>query len=116
MSVVEIDLVRGGLGARDFRIGDWPEEPAQIIVNRANRLSCAEVYPCPLRERIPAIRVPLRDGEPDIILDIQPLLNQCHLLGRYWQLPYAEPSRGPLKESDLAWAQAIAREAGLIPG
>ncbi len=116
VSVVEIDLVRGGLGARDSRMGEWPQEPSQIIVNRSWRMSCAEVYPCPLRERVPAFRVPLRVGEPDVALDLQPLLDECHLLGRYWQLRYSEPPAGPLSEEDLLWAREIAGEAGLIQG
>ncbi|MCB1226149.1 MAG: DUF4058 family protein [Verrucomicrobiales bacterium] len=114
VNVVEIDLLRGGLSARDQRHGTWPREPAQIIVSRADRRSTAEVYPCPLRQRIPAFYVPLRSHEHDVVLDIQPLLDECHRLGRYWQLRYDEPSAGPVSESDLAWAQGIAREAHLM--
>lgn len=116
VSVMEIDLIRGGYSARDERQGKWPTEPCQIIVNRAHRTHLTEVYPCPLREPLPVVRVPLRRGEPDAALDLQPLINRCYRLGRYWNANYDEAPNPPLSEDDSKWASERLREAGLLAG
>lgn len=107
VNVMEIDLIHGGYGARDIQSTTWPDEPCQIVVRRAHRPRFAEVYPCPLRQSLPAVRVPLRQGEADAALDLQPLIDRCYERGRYWMLPYHEPPPAPLAEEDLAWAQEI---------
>ena len=116
VSVMEIDLIRGGYAARDERQGDWPSEPCQVIVSRAHRARVNEVYPCPLREPLPVVRVPLRHGEPDAALDLQPLIDRCYRLGRYWNADYNEAPSPALTEDDLEWAQGRLREAGLLDG
>jgi len=62
----------------------------------------SEVYPCALRLPLPAVAVPLRQGEPDAALNLQPLIDRCYAKGRYWLLPYDEPPPG-LDPDDLAW-------------
>jgi hypothetical protein len=116
VSVMEIDLIRGGRAARDARIGNWPEDPCQIIVDRGSRTGLTEVYPCPLREPIPVVRVPLRRGEPDAALDVQALIDRCYARGRYWKLKYQQSPVPELGEADLIWAQARLREVGLLDG
>jgi Protein of unknown function (DUF4058) len=37
----------------------------------------------PLRQCLPAIRVPLRRTDPDAALDLQVLVDQCYERGRY---------------------------------
>lgn len=107
VNTVEIDLVRGGIGAHDVRDGDWPEEPCQISVIRAHEPSITEVYPCPLRERLPVCGVPLRRHEADFVLDLQPLVNRCHRRGRYALLNYRPDPPGQISPEDLAWAREI---------
>jgi len=110
VNVMEIDLIRGGHGAKDFRTGKWPDETCQIIVNRPQRRRFAEVYACPLREPLPAVRVPLRPDEPDAALDLQPLINQCYSRGRYWMLPYEDAPQG-LSDEDLQWARSLLHDS-----
>jgi len=112
VNVMEIDLVRGGESARDRRGGKWPRESCGVVVNRAWDPRHCEVYPCPLREPLPAVRVPLRPEEPDAALDLQPLIDRCYERGRYWMLPYDEVLSPPLAEEDLDWARGRLREAG----
>jgi hypothetical protein len=112
VNVMEIDLIRGGCSAHDDR-ASWPQEPCQVIVTRAAEPGRREIYPCPLREPLPAVAVPLRVNEPDAALDLQPLIDRCYRLGRYWMLPYHEPPPGELTEADLDWARERVREAGL---
>ncbi len=113
VNVMEIDLIRGGRAARDERGGKWPTEPYQIIVNRPQKSGLAEVYPCRLRDPLPVVPVPLRAHESDTFLDLQPLIDRCYTLGRYWMLPYAEDPKPTLDEADLTWARKLLEAAGL---
>jgi hypothetical protein len=73
-----------------------------------------EVYPIPLRERLPTIRVPLRPTDADAVLDLQPLINQCHERGRYHMLNYRLGLNPPLPAEDAAWADQLLRQAQLL--
>ena len=42
-----------------------------------------EYYRIPLRERLPAIRIPLRRDDSDVALDLQTLIDECYESGRY---------------------------------
>lgn len=113
VNVMEIDLVRGGESTRDRRSGTWPKEPCGVVVNRPSDPRVCEFYPCPLREALPAVRVPLRLNEPDAALDLQPLIDRCYEKGRYWMLPYDKDLQPPLSDEDCDWAAARLRAAGL---
>ena len=52
----------------------------------------AEIYPLPLAERLPAIRVPLRQSDADVSLDLQALIDQCYENGGYDTIDYRRPS------------------------
>ncbi len=112
VNFVEIDLIRGGQSISAARSGEWPAAPCLVIANRALDPSQSEVYPCPLRSPLPAVAIPLRPGEPDAALDLQPLIDRCYARGRYWLLPYDEEPPA-LSPTDLEWARAVVREAGL---
>lgn len=114
VNVMEIDLIRGGQAAKDCRSGNWPPTPNQITVSRADNPTVCEVYPCPLREPLPAVRVPLRRNEPDAALDLQPLIDRCYTRGRYWMLSYDEALKPPLSDEDLTWARTRLKEASLV--
>ena len=120
VNVVEIDLVRGGERVVDAgpleevstlrdRCGDY-----LVSVSRGSVPGRREIYPCPMRERLPVIRLPLRAGEPDIPLDIQALVDRCYTSGRYWKLDYSKELDPPLSEESKAWAGVLLREAGVI--
>jgi len=112
VNFMEIDLIRGGQSVRHARSGEWPTEPCLVVANRALDPNQSEVYPCALRLPLPAVAVPLRQGEPDAALDLQPLIDRCYAKGRYWLLPYDEEPPA-LDQADLVWAQAVVRDAGL---
>lgn len=65
----------------------------------------------PLRERLPAIRIPLRPADADVVLDIQPLVEQAYADGRYDDLDYREACRPPLDPDDTAWVDDLLRAA-----
>jgi hypothetical protein len=116
-NLVELDLVRQGTWVfpqpiRNVleRAGAW----GGVCVIRAARPGEQEVYPIRLRERLPAIGVPLRSSDRDIVLDLQRLIDQCHERGRYHLLNYRLALEPPLAPEDAAWVNQILREHRLL--
>ena len=64
--------------------------------------------PLPLRHRLPAIRLPLRPTDPDVLFDLQPLLDRAYANGRY-PIDYGRPPDPPLDAEDAAWAEGLLR-------
>jgi hypothetical protein len=117
VNLVEIDLVRGGMNCLQIEAELLPRTTGTtyyICVSRGLLPQRREVYPCPLRQRLPAIRIPLRPTDPDIPLDLQPLIDRCYALGRYWRNKWLEPINPPLPEDDAAWAAEQLKAAGLV--
>ncbi len=56
---------------------------------------------------------PLRPTDPDVVLDLQPLIDQCHERGRYHRLNYRTDLLPPFSEADAAWVDTFLREHGL---
>lgn len=116
-NLVEIDLVRPGTSV-------FPEPIRKVLsgakacyavcVLRATRKGEHELYPIRLRERLPSIRVPLRPSDPDAVVDLQALVNQCHERGRYHFLDYNLPLEPPLSAEDTAWAAQLLRQNLLL--
>ena len=119
VNVVEIDLVRGGLRTVDVDGMGYSRRYARlgehytICASRRIVPGRREVYPCPLRERLPTIRIPLRATDPDVPLDIQVLVDRCYTTGRYWKLDYTRPLWPAFAEADAAWVAARLAAAGL---
>jgi hypothetical protein len=115
VSLVEIDLLR---------TGDWPLQLSEHRVPRAQRTPYRvgihrgwdglryEYYPLPLDRPLPAIRIPLRQSDPDARLDLQPLIDQTYQNGGYDDIDYAQPARPPLEGEHAAWADDLLRRAG----
>ena len=66
----------------------------------------------PLRERLPSIRIPLREKDLDVRLDLQVLIDQAYRNGRYHSINYQVAPEPPLEGADAAWADALLRQAG----
>jgi hypothetical protein len=112
INFVEIDLVRQGTSLFPQCIRNLLQEKAAcycVCVFRVERPAEREVYPICLRERLPAIRVPLRPTDPNVVLDLQPLIDQCHERGRYHLLDYQRHPDPPLPSEDAAWVDEILR-------
>jgi hypothetical protein len=116
VSLVEIDLLRAGqsvLSVEARRIPRTHRTPYRVVVRRGWLPLQAEVYALPLRERLPAIRVPLRETDADVPLDLQPLLDRCYDNGGYQDdLDYEAEPDPPLEGDDAAWVDAHLREKG----
>jgi hypothetical protein len=112
--LIEIDLLRygehtvtaprGSLIAR----GGWDY---LVCLHRGGQRGRYEVWAITLRQRLPRIRVPLANGEPDIALDVQAAFDRCYDEGAYARrLDYRGEPLMPLSETDRAWAATLLRE------
>jgi hypothetical protein len=114
-SLVEIDLVLGGkrvLSVPLSRIKFRDRTRYQAIVRRGWQWNQAEVYPLPLHKRLPAIPIPLRQTDHDARLNLQKLIDQAYVNGRYDSIDYQENVDPPLEGHDAEWADTLLREAG----
>jgi hypothetical protein len=108
VSLVEIDLIRAGgwaMSAPQHIVPKRYSYPYRIIVIRADRPTKAECYSTALRDPLPAVSVPLRPHEPDVLLDLQRLVTQAWESGGYEDLDYLQSPCPPFRKSDEAWIQ-----------
>ena len=116
---MEIDLIRGGISplAVDEELLKRPDgtHGTVCVARQHSPLGVRwEVYFCQLREPLPAFRVPLRAGEHDVPLALQPLVDQVYQNGRYWLEDHRQPLRPALSPEESAWSEGILRGADLI--
>ena len=116
-SLVEIDLLRRGSFVLPVP-EDWKRKQSagtryHICSSRAWRPGTRELYSWALRERVPAIRIPLRPTDKDIVLDLQPLIDRCYEVGRYYEGRFAENPGPPFPADEAAWVEERLRAAGL---
>jgi hypothetical protein len=111
VNLVEVDLLRAGrnlIGVGNVdQLDPRLRSAYRCTVRRAHRSggTALEIYPLPLRERLSAVSVPLRAGEPQITLDLQPPVDLVYQLGGYGRrLDYTVPPDPPLSADDAAWA------------
>ncbi len=115
ISLVEVDLVLGGkrvLSVPLNRIKFRYRTRYQAIVRRGWNWQEAEVYPLPLRDRLPVIPVPLRRADRDARLNLQALIDKCYQSGCYDDIDYQEDADPPLEGHDAEWANELLRAAG----
>jgi hypothetical protein len=116
VSLVEINLNRTGshvLSAPFDRIPDGHRTPYAACIRRGWKPLELEYYRIPLRERLPAIAIPLRQTDRDVPLDLQSVLDECCDEGRYVdEIDYSEDPDPPLNRADTKWADELLREHG----
>jgi Protein of unknown function (DUF4058) len=115
VSLVEIDLLRSGdrvLCAPFELIPEGHRTPYAACVRRGWSLLQFEYYRLPLRERLPAFRIPLRQSDQDVPLDLQAVIDQCYQSALYDDIDYHEDADPPLTGDDAQWADAMLREQG----
>jgi hypothetical protein len=110
-SLVEIDLLRAG---EPMPMKPVPKSYYRILVRRGWEGNKGIVYAFGLRHPIPEIPVPLRQGEKEAKLNLNPLLSDIYDRARYHlRLNYRQPPDPPLPPDDLAWVQKILKEKRL---
>jgi hypothetical protein len=102
---VEIDLLRAG--TRMPLAGGYPAGEYFVTMFRMTRPGKCGLWPIGLRDRLPAIPIPLLPGEDDLVLDLGPLVSTIYTVSNYGlSINYARPlSPKPKNTDDAAWLQ-----------
>ena len=109
-SLVEIDLVRGGQRVLALPTCDIPPQ------HRHDSLACISpgwkrsqrvLYALPLTKQLPGIRIPLRETDPPVRLQLQPLIDRAYELGGYDDIDYTQELDPPLTTDEVAWVKTL---------
>jgi len=103
VNLVEIDLTRTGKRELLGTSGSAHRESTYAIsVFRAAVPDVVNYYPLPLMEPLPAISVPLRETDDDVPLELQPLIQQVIVNGRYEDVDTSRELSPPLTDAERA--------------
>ncbi len=111
VSLVEIDLIRGGLraiSAPSVFNDAGPEILYRVAVLPAWTPGSGELYALTLRHRLPVINLPLRRTDPPLSLDLQAMHDIAYDRGEFAiDLDYRKEPIPPLSSKDTAWADKL---------
>lgn len=117
VNLVELDLLRtkesiDAISRAELR-NDY-HTPYLVTVSREDSTGREyEIYKAPLECRLPIIRVPLRPSDNDVILAIQPILDDAYDRGGYDIIDYGVPPKPPLEGAAAEWADQLLKSKGL---
>ncbi len=103
---IEIDLLRGG--SKMPMLTPWPNSPYTLLVSRMSRATYGRVWKAHFERPLPPIPVPLLSSDPDLTLDLQPLIDGIYSLGRYDErIDYARPLTPALSAADASVVRTL---------
>jgi len=115
VNIVEIDLLRSGDPLLETNLDALIREHPRL----ASEYRCSirkphpwksgvYILPISLRQRLPRIKIPLRKGDPAVIIDLQEPIDQAYQLGSYGKrIDYSKPPVPPLPPAEAEWAAAL---------
>jgi hypothetical protein len=115
VNMVEIDLLRDGervLMIPREQIPRAHRTDYQVCAWRASQPGSVLLYRVPHRDRLPVIGIPLRPSDPDALLDIQSVVDQCYHNGGYDDIDYTDEPAPRLGKRDAAWANTLLKAQG----
>lgn len=105
--LVELDFLASG--QRLPTAEPIPQDDYYAFVARHERRPLCEVYHWSVRQSLPAVPIPLKTPDPDVVIDLQPVFSETFARGRYERrLNYSKPPRARLSFSDRQWAAQLA--------
>ena len=115
--LIEIDLLSEGLLTvaitEEARTG-LEAHRYLVCVNRKPERYQFELYPVPLQRRLPRVSVPLREPDPDVVLDLQAVFARCYDNGGYADfIDYRQPPPVSLSDEESAWMEDRLKEKAL---
>jgi hypothetical protein len=108
--LVEIDLLRGGPRLPWI---DLPECDYCAVVSRVEQRPEADLWPIRLRDPLPPLPIPLKEGDPDAFLDLQQALHHIYDKAGYHYYIYSGSPQPSLREEDEKWAAELLSRAGV---
>ncbi|MFI5459815.1 MAG: DUF4058 family protein [Isosphaerales bacterium] len=116
VNIVEVDLLRGGKPlVRLPKAVLQGFQPGGYVINvlRVDSLDY-EFYPVDLKSRLPRVGIPLKPGEPDVVLDLQAAIARIYEAGAYpLRIDYNRQPIPPLDEESACWSEKLLVDAGL---
>ena len=111
-NLVEIDLLRGG--SRMPMLDPWPDSPYTVLVARVKKFHLCQVWPVCFQTPSPSVPIPLAKPDPDILLDLQPMIDAIYRRSRYERsINYSKPLSPPLEPAEARWLEEQLR---IMPG
>jgi len=104
VSVVEIDLLRGG---PRLPLTGVPPCDYCLMVSRPALRPEVQAWAVSLRDRLPKIPIPLSGSVPDATLNLQELLHEVYAAAGYEDYLYGSPPEPPLSEEAATWARTL---------
>ena len=117
VNLVEIDFIRSGsftFAAPEGRIPWDKRTPYIVCIRRSYRPEQAEIISISIDQLVPNFRIPLRSTDADIVLRLQPLLDDCYRRGRYASIDYSQPPRPKLDDKAALWAEGLLRSVATL--
>ena len=117
VNLVEIDLTRQGPRDAVLPLESIPSHHHStylICVEQSSEPRRLAYYPIPLTSPLPTFRIPLRPGDKLVTLNLQAIVDQAYINGRYDDLDYQRALNPPLEPTEAAWLaeQLLARKQG----
>lgn len=116
VSLVEIDLLYSNTWVLQAMQSSVPLScltPYRACVKRGWMSGEFELYSMPIQERLPSIKIPLREKDKDAVLDLQALIDQTYYNGAYDQIDYRVVLEfADMSRQTIAWMDQLLRAAG----
>jgi hypothetical protein len=109
-NLVEIDLLRDG---DRLPMGKPKPRPADyyVVVSRAEVFPQVAVWALTVRDALPTIPIPLKEGDPDVSLALRPCLDRAYDDARYDDgIDYTQPPDPVLRRPDAEWAAELLKK------
>lgn len=107
---IEIDFIRGE--PKLPMLTEWPVSPYAILVSRQTRAPFCRAWKADFQQTLPAIPVPLLEGDADLRLDLQSLVDELYAIGRYHEhIDYTIPVTPPFSEAEARWWRDRSKQA-----
>ncbi len=110
VNLVEIDLLRCGEFVLAMPEEEWPRahrSPYKICIRRVTRPAIAAGIGIQLQDKLPNIAIPLRPHDRDVVLELQPIIDDCYRDGRYHTIDYKRPLNPPLTVDEQRWFESM---------
>lgn len=115
VNLVEIDLTREGNGELLLPFVKRLRSPLPTYlasVERRIEPMRREIYRLNLQLPLTSIAIPLREGDREPTLALQPLIEQAYQKGRYWNMDYQKVLISSLPAAESKWVAETLRVAG----
>lgn len=104
--LVELDLLLGGkrLPLRK----PLPPGDCYYLLSRSDQRPHCQVYYWSLRQALPRLPVPLRDPDPDLLIDLGAVFTTAYERGRFQRrLNYQGPLPAQIRPADKDWVETV---------